>query len=247
MPSATLGWNRDEIVSKILDTLGRTGDSTLQSRLQEDINFAQLTFWKFYDWRWGATNGLTDGVYLTLVTGTNTYTLNTSGITVEMRNTDVSKLYMTDATFARVLIKAELRELRTWDPGKTNQQCPEFYAESGNNSIELWPKPTSTVNGLKIYVDGKRMPTFITTGAAYPDVPIEYQETFIQYLLVRALSRERNATATAELAIFKDMLKNDLQCDLKEIESNLRMKWPEEEYSIGNVTDTRDRAMWDFT
>ena len=67
-------------------------------------------------------------------------------------------------------------------------------------------------------------------GSDYPDCPIEYQESFIQYFLARTLSVEDLSQQITELKIADALLKVDKDYDLKEIESNLRMKFPEEEY-----------------
>lgn len=239
MPSATLGWTRDEIVTKVLDTMARPSDATLQARLQEDINFAQVRFWKMTDWRFAYKNGVADTFRILMATGTSTYTLNTANCGYEARVTDLERAYFITTSFGKPLFKTDLRQIRLWDPARQSSGVPEYYAASAHNSIEIWPIPSSTVNGEYLYFDGKVLPSFISTSGAYPTIPVEYQETFIQYLLVRAYSREGDPRQTTELQVFKDMLAADVRHDSKEVESNLRMKTAEEELQIANLWDGR--------
>lgn len=237
MPSNTLGWNRGEIVAKVLDTLGRTGDTTLQTRLKEDINLAILDYWKRFDWKWGRKNGVQDGLSLTLVGGTGVYTLNTAEIGFEMRSTDIDKIYSVNAQYASILNKAELREIRLIDPQLQQTSFPDCYAIVDKNRIQLWPIPSTAVAGQILYIDGKVMPAFMSADANYPDIPIEYQDAFIQYLTILAYKRENDPRWKDMLADFEKLIREDKQADLAEIESNLRMKWPEEELGGGFTQD----------
>lgn len=239
MPSSTQGWNRGEIVAKVLDTLGRTGDITLQVRLGEDINLAQLDFWKRFDWKFGRKNGVQDGLSLTLVVGQGVYTLNTAEIGFEMRVTDIDKIYSVNPQYASVLPKVELREIRMTDPMLQQQSFPDCYATVDKNRIQVWPIPSTSVAGQILYIDGKVMPTFMTQDADYPDIPIEYQDSFIHYLTMLAYKRENDPRWKELLADFEKMLREDKQADLNEVEHNIRFKWPEEEISGGRYRDPR--------
>ena len=229
MPDSIQGFTRIEMVTKVLDTMGRSTDNTLKARLNDDINFAQLAFWKVMDWKFTYKNGVQDSMKFTLVTGQTIYTLNTATIGYEMRNTDIDRMYVLDPSFARTIHKLPSRDLRRYDPGSQVEGFPEAYAPYKHNAVEVWPVPDANANGKDIYLDGKILPTWLSSDSQYSVIPIEYQETFLQYLLVRTLSRERDPRQGEELAIFKDMLKVDQQYDLKEVENNLRIKWPEEE------------------
>lgn len=228
MPDSVLGWTRDEHIDRVLDTLGRTGDATLRARMESDINFAQLAFWKLLDWKFAYKNGVEDSVSFTLATGTSTYVLNTASIGYEMRNTDIDKLYIIDPSYSRTLDKTTLRKIRSNDPGRVSTGAPIVYAGSKHNEVEVWPIPDSSVNGVEVFVDGKVLPTWLSTSNQYTSIPIEYQETFNQYFLYRTLSRERDPQQKEELIIFKDMLKTDIQYDLKEVESNLSIQLGDE-------------------
>lgn len=224
MADPILGLNRDEIVASVLDTLGRTGDTVLQTRLNRDINFAQLKFWKLYDWKFAHKNGVTDVVKFTLQTGVTSYILDTATVGYEIRNTDIEKLYIIDPAYSRTIDKVSLRDIRMADPGRQSVGPPTVYAPYKHNGLDIWPIPTAALNGVDVYIDGKVMPAWIANSNDYPSVPIEYQETFIQYFLVRTLSRERDPRQKEEMLIFKDMLATDIECDLRELENNLHIR-----------------------
>lgn len=234
MADPILGLNRDEIVANVLDSIGRTGDTVLQTRMNTDINFAQLAFWKMLDWKFARKNGLTDLVSFSIVTSQTVYTLNTATVGYEIRNTDIDKLYIVDPSFQRTLDKISARDLRIADPGRQALGPPDVYAPIKHNQIEIWPIPDASLNGVVIYIDAKVMPAWISEGDDYSSIPIEFQETFIQYFLYRTLSRERDPRQTEELQIFQNMLKTDIQFDLREVENTLHIKLPEEEMSGGS-------------
>ncbi len=247
MPSATQGWNRGEIVDKVLDTLGRTGDIELETRLLEDINFAQLHFHKMLDWKYLRKNGVQDGLSLTLVAGQGVYTLNTAEIGFEMRVTDVDKIYSVNPQYASVLTRVDQREIRLTDPQLQQTSFPDCYAAVDHNRIQVWPIPSTSVNGQILYIDGKVQPAFMTLDADYPDIPIEYQEAFLQYLTILGYKRENDPRWKDLMAEFEKQLREDKQNDLREVESNLRMKWPEEELNGGRNSDAAATAwhrMW---
>lgn len=256
MPSATSGWTRDELIMKVLDTLGRTTDTTLKARMQEDINFAQLGFWKLFDWKFARTNGSSQSFtcYVALADGSARYSTtqtDVSGNSVSIRTSDIEKVYLsynaanpsstTYQKFSRVLKRVENRDQILADPGFEDTGIPEYYYPIGNDKIEIWPYPDTSkntpadlvdaTNGTYLWIAGKRMPNFMDDSGDYPDIPIEYQETFYQYLLWRTLSRERDPRQTDELAILNAMVANDKRTDLSEPDNNLRMKWPEEEFN----------------
>jgi hypothetical protein len=252
MPSNTLGWNRGEIVSKVLDTIGRTGDATLQTRLREDINFAQLNFWKLFDWKFDRTSASAFGTpYFELVDNTIGYILDTTTTNgYEIRATDIDKIYILEPNdadlnkkYSRSLKKVELREIRNADPGATQYGVPEVWAVAYHNAIEIWPYPNTAqgtpaeVIGLKLHIDAKVMPQFMDDDADYPDIPIEYQEAFIEYLTILAYKRENDPRWKDMLVDFENLAKKDKQADLAEVESNLRMKWAEEELGGSQVND----------
>ncbi len=237
MPSSTLGFNRGEIIDKVLDTLGRTGDVELQTRLRDDINLGQLDFWKRFDWKFGRKNGVQDGLSVTLVAGQGVYTLNTAEIGFEMRVTDIDKLYSVDPQYASVLTRVELREVRMADPMLQQRAFPNCYAAVDKNRIQVWPIPSTTAAGQILYIDGKVMPVFMAADSDYPDIPIEYQDTFIHYMTMLGYKRENDPRWKELLADFEKMIKEDKQNDLREVENNLRMKWPEEELSSGRARD----------
>lgn len=223
MPDPILGFTRDEHIDRVLDTLGRTGDATLQTRMQTDINFAQLGFWKMLDWKFAYKNGVNDNVKFALVANTSVYTLNTAAVGYEIRNTDIDRLYIISSNYSRTIDKVSLRDIRAMDPGRESVGAPVVYAQSSHNKIEVWPIPDATVAGTDVYIDAKVMPAWLTNGSDYTTIPVEFQETFNQYLLYRTLSRERDPQQKEELLILKDMLKTDVEYDLKEVESNLRI------------------------
>jgi hypothetical protein len=229
MPDSVLGFTRDEFIDRVLDTIGRSDDSSLRTRMQTDINFAQLAFWKMNDWKFAHKNGVTDLVKFTLQTGVSTYTLNTATVGYEIRNTEIDRVYIIDPSYARTLDRITLREIRSIDPSRQATGAPSVYSESHHNQIEVWQIPDASVNGIDVYIDAKVMPAWLTNGTDYTNIPVEYQETFYQYFLYRTLSRERDPRQKEELQIFKDMLKTDVEFDGRELENTLHIKLPGEE------------------
>lgn len=231
---ALLGWTRLEIVNKVLDSLGRSNDGLLKSRLNEDINMAQLAFWKFHDWTFAYKQlNFVDNFRFVLVNAQFEYVLTTLQCNFEARTSDIDKIYLisNNNTYDRVLTKITSREYRTMDIG-SHTGPPEFWAPVSHNKIQFWPVPDAAVvaQNTMAYMDGKVMPTFLSADGQYSSIPIEYQESFIQYLLVRALSRERDPRQVEEANIFQSMLRRDIEHNLRDTESNLRMKWAEEEF-----------------
>lgn len=231
---ALLGWTRLEIVNKVLDSLGRSNDGLLKSRLNEDINMAQLAFWKFHDWTFAYKQlNFVDNFRFVLVNAQFEYVLTTLQCNFEARTSDIDKIYLisNNNTYDRVLTKITSREYRTMDIG-SHTGPPEFWSPVSHNKIQFWPVPDAAVvaQNTMAYMDGKVMPTFLSADGQYSSIPIEYQESFIQYLLVRALSRERDPRQVEEANIFQSMLRRDIEHNLRDTESNLRMKWAEEEF-----------------
>lgn len=242
------GLTKGEIITMVLDTLGRTTDAVLQERLRSDINLAQLGFWKLFDWKFARTDGSAAyfGNYQSLVDNIATYSTdvtNSIGNRIIIRTSDIERVYIgwdpeglvDHKPFARTLKKIENRDAILRDPGSDWTGVPEYYFITGNTTIEILPYPSTTngtpaeLIGQQLWIAGKRMPIFMDDDGDYPDIPIEYQETFYQYLLWRTLSRERDPRQVEELAILEKMIKQDKQTDLAELDSNLRLKWPEEE------------------
>lgn len=243
MPNSILGWTRLEIVNKVLDTLGRAEDSVLKSRLNEDINLEQLDFWKSLDWSFGKFSGVEDNIGITLVAGDGVYTLDTATISVEMRTKDIDSIYCITQQKASKLVKLSLRELRILDPGMTSTGFPTHYAKIDENRIQLWPTPRAEDAGVILYIDGKRMPTFMTSDSDYPDIPIENQKTFIDFITAHALNRERDPSAVTQLQIAEKSIVKDKQSENYDMESSARIKYPEEE-TLPNDYTNYTRAAW---
>lgn len=248
MPSSTLGWTRLEIITSVLDTIGRTGDATLKAKLDNEINLYQLRFWKLYDWKFGHYDGADDGV--TLVPAVSTIGVNSNGAGFNLRTTDIEKVVLGDLTsrLTQTLTKMHQRDIIKLDPtivaGTPTFGVPRAWYTVDDDRISLYPLPNATViANCALYLYGRRMPTFMDADGDYPDIPIEYQETFIQYCVYRALNRERDPRSSEELILFEKMLKEDKQYDLEELESNYRIKYIEEELG-GDGDPSLDNVLW---
>lgn len=244
MPDPILGFNRDEIISKVLDTAGRTGDAVLQARLQEDLNLHQLRYWKIQNWKWGSVNGIDDDIGFDMVDGQDVYTLDTATINAEMRVVDVDKIYIENKSFARVFSKSTLQELRVYNPSNDDVGTPFLYAESDKNKVKIWPVPSSDEDGIRVFLDGRRMPNFITQGDQYPDVPIESQESFIQYILYKTYVRLEDPRQEEALSEFQLMISEDKDFDLQNAEDNSKFGWPEEHVTLGGGILPAQNVMW---
>lgn len=192
------------------------------------MSFYVFEFWKEYEWRFGNVIGRVDNVGITLVTSQDVYTLDTATIGKEMRVNGIDTIYSVDTTYRRTLELIGLNEMRVkYDDADTG--FPTKYAMVDNNRIKLYPRPSSTENGQILYIDGRVLPTPIADGDSYPDIPIEYQSSFIQYVLARTLKIENNPRANEELSLFYQMKDRDMKVDLTTQKSSLRFKYEEEE------------------
>lgn len=244
MPDSINGYTRLEAVSEVLDILGRTDDSILQTKLNNGINLVILEFWMEHDWSFAHKNGVTDSLSVTLATGTSEYTLNTAEIGFEMRNTDIDKIYCQQAGKEISLTKVDLRDIRHADPGFKDNGQPTKWAPVSNNRIVVHPKPTVNENGFVLFIDGRVLPSYLSADGTYLPVPLEYQNLILQKLLVFAYRRENDPKAERELVIYQSMLSNAKRHDMRHLESNAKFKWPDQEYAPSSHRLNPNDVMW---
>ena len=239
-PTAITGFTRDEIISQLQDTVGNSS-SSFQSALTTNITAWLYQFCKLADWSWLYKNGVANSLSFSTANGTSAYTMNTVTCGFELNATNIESIYSQTTGKKRKLIKLELNDLRTGDPGQDSTGDPYFWSPYGRQGIVLYPTPTTTET---LYIDGKVHGAELTTNVTLP-VPYECQELFFQFCLTKALRRERDPRSKEELAIFGQMLKLEIAANMNEIESSLRFKTVNEALGNANPQDLNSR-IWNY-
>lgn len=224
MPTAIVGFTRDEAINQIIDIIGNNS-ATFLTYLQTNITSWEYEFYYLHDWSFAHVNGVADSVDLAVVANTSSYTLNTATIGYEMDSLNVEAIYSQTSGNERKLIPTTLRDIRISDPKQASTGKAMFYAPYGRQGITLWPTPNANET---LYIDGKIHGTELNSNITIP-IPYKFQELFIQFCLTKALRRERDPRATSELQVFSNQLKYAIAEDLRYLESNLRMKTTNEE------------------
>src|SRR5215204_4627599 len=162
MPSPTTGWTRLEIITSVLDSIGRQGDFTLKSKLDNEINLYQLRFWKLYDWKFGHFDGADDNVALT--PGVSTIDLGSNFAGYDLRTTDVERIVLGDSVGGRTqtLTKMNQRDVLKMDPsqlsGTVTFSVPSVWYIVDDTRIGLYPLPdAATIANCVLYLYGRRI------------------------------------------------------------------------------------------
>ena len=206
MPSSTSGWSGDEIISYVQGYIGNS-DSEFQSYLATSLALAEFRYCKEHDWDFLNKQNLS----LTVVSGTDEYTLSVANLGFYMKSSDIKRIY--SVAHNRYLKKVTLDEIRLLDPDKNDGSTAaeiEFWAPIGDNKIVVWP-PQFSDTTLK--VDGKVTPTALTTTSNYPTIPIHYQDSFIAFVLAMALERENDDRAAQKMTQAMMLIEKDKQAD----------------------------------
>lgn len=207
MPNAVSGFTAAEIVSYIQNFTGNTS-ADFGTFLEQTIPLAEFRYCKAHDWRFLYKVNLP----LSVASGTDEYTLNSSSIGYYMQADDVKNIY--NATEGIYLKKTSLETIRRADPDSDDGSTSEFiaaWAPIGDNKIILYPKVFADTD---LRIDGKILPTALFTTSNYPTIPIHYQDSFIAYVLFLALDRENDDRAGAKRQEAMELITRDIQADL---------------------------------
>lgn len=207
MPHSTSGFSGNEIVSYVRSWTGNPS-SEFQTFIEQTLPLAEFRFCKAHDWKFLNKQNLS----LTVVSGTNEYTLNTAAIGYEMSADDVKSIL--DTTRGIYLQRTTLETIRRMDTkqddGSTTSDITH-WAPVGDNTIVVHPKVFQTTT-LKI--DGKITPTALHTLTNYPTIPYKYQDSFIQYCLALSLKKENDDRADSEIQTAFALIKQDIANDM---------------------------------
>jgi len=214
MPNSTYGFTGSEIVSLVMGWIGNSS-TEFQSMLESFLPLAESRFCKAHDWPFLHKINRS----LTVVSGTNEYTLDSSSIGYYMSAEDVKNIYCPSS--GKYLQKVSLDELRRMDPESddgTSASHITHWAPAGDNVIVVYP---ATFADTTLKVDGKTRPTSLVTLSNYPTIPFHYQESFIQYMIALGLDRENDDRATNMKLMVKDLIKSDIQDSNSKLGVNL--------------------------
>lgn len=228
MPSNTLGFTGQEIVSRVVSYVGNT-KLDFQTYVEQTLPLAEFRFAKAHDWRFLHKQNLP----LAVTNGTSVYTLNTGNIGYNMAAEDVENIW--DDTNGRLLFKTTLKDLRRVDPKHDDGTATDeivMWAPVNDNDIEVYPPIFESVT---LRVDGKITPNALSTLSNYPTVPYKYQEAFIEYVIALALDRENDDRASSKKAEAIELIKMDIRNDMSSLgdTENPRLRFPWEAWNDG--------------
>jgi len=215
MPHDTNGFTVQEIVNHVSGFTGNW-DSDFQTWLKDKIAMAQFRYCKLHDWSFLHRNGLdlsvesTDG-------SSSEYDLNftINAVTYKMLATNVETIYSPEDDL--VLERTDLSEMRRSDPNDddgTLEAGPTAWAPMSDNRIKLWA-PKFPARTLK--VDGKINPSALHGVSAYPLIPYEYQEGFMDLILAVGLYHENDSRADKIKAGAFELIRQDVEADMQEL------------------------------
>lgn len=225
------GFTYGQIVNHVANYVGNDSDE-FKSYVQELITMAELRYFKMHDWSFLHKNNLP----LQLVEGVNEYALDSSTIGFFMAAADVESIRCVESN--RYLRKMDLTELRRMDPDSEsggNQSYPKAWATAGDNRIFVWPVTTKLV---ELKVDGKITPVLESPDASNldfnangPEIPLRYQEAFIEYVKAQALDRENDDRAPLKKQEALLLMRQDISADMQ---------------NLGDAENPRIRSMFEL-
>lgn len=242
MPTEILGYSRNEVVAILQDMIGNTSAS-LQNAIRTGISAWQMEFINMHDWSF--THNIprcNPEPRLYTIPGQRCYSLSFGAQVVWSNN--VESIVCLTPGGERKLIATTMQDARINDPGGISTGRPTFWFPLNMEEIELWPVPDREE---EFVVEGKFEPSFISGNATdYAlDIPYKYQDCFVQFCFVKALRRERDPRAKEEMMFFKEQLRIAITEDMRNLDSNLRMKTTNEQFVGANTFDL-NFALWNY-
>ena len=244
MVDSVTGFTRIDAINDVIDYVGNE-NSNFRSMLEKNITRWQHLFYKLHDWKFAHKNGVADSISFALVADQSLYSLNTATIGAEMAAKDIETLYSQTDGKERSLHKTTLADLRRIDPGQQDTGSPTAYAPSGDRAIVVYPVPASADLSDTLFIDGKVLGVDLDTDTTPLDIPYEYQEVFIKWLIFKALKRERDKGADSELLEFKELFRSIVADDNSDLESNLRWATEAEHFTQHGHEVPLNRVLWE--
>jgi len=243
------GFNYGQIKDMIVSYIGKAPeDLEFQRYMRQMIVLAEMRYYKMHDWSFLRKTDLS----LSISTGTSEYDL---AFTVGPKNYTMAANEVETIRFEAdnlVLKRVMLDEIRRLDPDNndgSSNDTPTYWAVAGQNRIRVWP-PTTKNGTLKI--DGKILPVLPDPNDTvvsnfdnqYPDIPIRFQEGFIEYVKALALDRENDDRALNKKQEALTLILQDIQSDL-EVDDRIRSMEEFRYDGIGSLLDIPGFRPWD--
>ena len=243
------GFNYGQIKDMIVSYIGKAPeDLEFQRYMRQMIVLAEMRYYKMHDWSFLRKTDLS----LSITTGTAEYdlTFTVSGKNYTMAANEVETIRFEADNL--VLKRVMLDEIRRLDPDNndgSSNDTPTYWAVAGQNRIRVWP-PTTKNGTLKI--DGKILPVLPDPNDTvvsnfdnqYPDIPIRFQEGFIEYVKALALDRENDDRALNKKQEALTLILQDIQSDL-EVDDRIRSMEEFRYDGIGSLLDIPGFRPWD--
>ena len=227
-----VGYTRNEVISIVQDIVGNSSASFLNA-LKTGISAWQLEFYNLHDWNFSLDQKI---FFNSIIGGVEYNVLDLSFPEESIFNSNIESIVCITPGGQRKLIKATMDDIRTNDPGGISQGRPTYWYQLGFNVFGLWPIPNIVE---RFQVEGKHEAGFISgSDLDYGlNIPYKYQDCFVQFCLVKALRRERDPRVAQEMAMFKEQLRIAVTEDMRNLDSNLRVKTANEQFlNAGNFT-----------
>ncbi len=241
MPTAVTGYTRNEFIAQLQDIVGNNSNTFL-TQCQDNITAWVQQFYTAYDWNFCLKNGVNDNFKFTTVSGQSTYTINTANFGFESNATYIESIYSQNPGQTRKLIKFEIQELRTGDPGQIATGYPFYWFPVTEKEILIYPTPSAGTAGETLYCDGKVLGLEINSNVSIP-VPYQKQDLFLQFCLYKCLRRERDPRTQEEYTFYKQLLSEAIQDDMRNEDTNLRVRTVNEQLGPGVPSDLNYR-LW---
>jgi hypothetical protein len=207
MPSATQGMTGTEIVAHVTNYIGNTS-SDFKNIVETVLPLAEFRFCKAHDWRFLYKNNLP----LTVVSGTNEYTLDVASVGYTIQSEDVHSIYNpTSGVYLQKLTLEELRRMDVKQDDGTTQTDLKGWAASGDDKIVVHPK---VFKDTQLRIDAKITPSALISMSNYPTIPYRYQESFIKYVIAQVMERENDSRADSIKQEAAMLIRQDIQDDL---------------------------------
>lgn len=199
-----------EIVSRVVTFIGNQ-TAEFKTYIEQSLPLAEFHFCKSHDWQFLHKVNLS----LAITNGTSEYDLSVANIGFYMAAENVENIF--DVDNGTYLKRVDLNEIRRFDPkgdDGSDEDSPSRWAPVGDNRIILWP-PSIKTGSLRI--DGKISPAALSTLSNFPTIPYRYQESFIEYVIAMALSREDDERALSKRQEATLLIKEDMRDDLRQL------------------------------
>lgn len=243
------GFNYGQIKNMIVNYIGKAPeDTSFQDYVRQMLILAEMRYYKMHDWSFLRRTDL----QLPTVVGQSEYDLNfnINGYDYTMSANEIETVRAEADNL--VLRRVMLDEIRRLDPDNndgSSTDTPSYWAVVGQNRIRIWP-PTTKVITLKI--DGKVTPVLpdptdpvvSNFDNLAPQIPIRFQEGFIEYVKAMALDRENDDRALAKKQEALSLILQDIQSDL-EVDDRIRSLEEFRYDGVGSLFDIPGFRPWD--